>query len=86
MEAEPERAETYTVAAGDTLSAICRRFYGDATLYGRLAAANGIANPNLIHPGQVLRLPAREELPAADTHRLFLWKILIYILLVISTR
>ena len=67
VEAEPERAETYTVAAGDTLSAICRRFYGDATLYGRLAAANGIANPNLIHPGQVLRLPAREELPAAAT-------------------
>ena len=67
VEAEPERAETYTVAAGDTLSAICRRFYGDASLYGRLAAANGIANPNLIHPGQVLRLPAREELPAAAT-------------------
>ena len=67
VEAEPERAETYTVAAGDTLSAICRRFYGDASLYGRLAAANGIANPNLIHPGQVLRLPAREELPAAET-------------------
>ena len=67
VEAEPERAETYTVAAGDTLSAICRRFYGDASLYGRLAAANGIANPNLIHPGQVLKLPAREELPAAAT-------------------
>lgn len=33
VEAEPERAETYTVAAGDTLSAICRRFYGDASLY-----------------------------------------------------
>ena len=28
----------------------------------------------------------KEELPAADTHRLFLWKILICILLVISTR
>ncbi|QBB66287.1 LysM peptidoglycan-binding domain-containing protein [Intestinimonas butyriciproducens] len=67
VEAEPERSETYTVAAGDTLSAICRRFYGDASLYGRLAAANGIANPNLIHPGQVLKLPAREELPAAAT-------------------
>lgn len=35
--------------------------------HGRKAAANGIANPNLIHPGQVLRLPAREELPAAAT-------------------
>ena len=64
-EAEPERSDTYTVQAGDTLGAICRRFYGDFSLYGRLAAANGIANPDLIHPGQVLRLPVREELPAA---------------------
>ena len=41
-EAEPERSDTYTVQAGDTLGAICRRFYGDFSLYGRLAAANGL--------------------------------------------
>lgn len=64
-EAQPEHQERYTVRAGDTLSAIARRVYGDASLYGRLAAANGIQNPNLIYPGQVLKLPGAEALPAA---------------------
>lgn len=54
--------ESYIVVRGDTLSAICRRFYGNASLYHKLARANGIANPHLIHPGQVLRLPARDSL------------------------
>lgn len=65
VEAPPERPETYTVQAGDTLSGICRKVYGDASLYGKLAAANGIANPNLIRAGQVLKLPDVESLPAA---------------------
>lgn len=55
----------YTVQAGDTLSGIARRFYGDASLYGKLAAANGICNPNRIYPGQVLKLPDADKLPAA---------------------
>ncbi|MEL7435911.1 MAG: LysM peptidoglycan-binding domain-containing protein, partial [Chloroflexota bacterium] len=42
---------TYTVAPGDTLSSIARRF---GTSFTQLAAANGIANPNLIFVGQVL--------------------------------
>ncbi len=57
---------TYTVVAGDTLSAIARKFYGDASLYGKLAAANGIKNANLIYPGQVLKIPDVAQLPAAD--------------------
>lgn len=44
---------TYTVQAGDNLSAIAARF---GTTYQALAAKNGIANPNLIYPGQVLRI------------------------------
>lgn len=51
--------------AGDTLSAIARRVYGDASLYTRLAAANSISNPNLIYAGQVLTLPDVSALPAA---------------------
>ena len=44
---------TYTVQAGDNLSAIAARY---GTTYQALAAKNGIANPNLIYPGQVLKI------------------------------
>ena len=42
---------------GDSLWAICKRVYGDSSLAYKLATANGIKNPNLIYPGQVLTLP-----------------------------
>lgn len=63
------RQTSYTVVRGDTLSGICRRFYGDssAAMVARVAAHNGIKNVNLIHPGQVLRLPDAAQLPAAST-------------------
>lgn len=54
--------QTYTVVRGDTLSAIAKRFYGNAALYPSLAKANSIANPDLIHPGQVLKLPDKSQL------------------------
>ena len=44
--------QTYTVQRGDTLSAIAKHFYGHAGEYRRIAAADNIANPDLIHPGQ----------------------------------
>ena len=50
--------QTYTVQRGDTLSAIAKRFYGHAGEYRRIATANNIANPDLIHPGQQLVIPA----------------------------
>jgi nucleoid-associated protein YgaU len=48
----------YVVQPGDTLFAIAQRTYGDGRLWPVLFAANSdrIANPNLIYPGQVLRL------------------------------
>ncbi|WP_232664230.1 LysM peptidoglycan-binding domain-containing protein [Pseudonocardia sp. TRM90224] len=54
--AAPEQ-RTYVVESGDTLSAIAERFYGNANDYRRIAEANGIANPDLIHPGQQLVIP-----------------------------
>ena len=56
--------QTYTVAAGDCLSVICRRFYGNGTAkyYNALAAYNGIQNPHLIRPGQVITLPPKAQL------------------------
>ena len=63
-EAPPDPPRQYTVVRGDCLSAICRRFYGDGTaaVYRPLAAYNNIQNPDLIFPGQVIRLPSRQAL------------------------
>lgn len=43
--------QTYTVKSGDTLSGIAAMF---GTTYQKIAADNGIADPNLIYPGTVL--------------------------------
>ncbi len=61
-EAEPApapepAARTYTVVPGDTLWGIAERFYGDGTRYQQIADASGVANPDLIQPGQVLTIP-----------------------------
>lgn len=50
---KPPAAATYTVKAGDTLSAIAAKF---GTTYQRIAQINGIADPNKIYPGQVLKI------------------------------
>lgn len=55
-------AESYTVVYGDTLSAIARKFYGDAALYPKLAAYNGIKNANIISVGQLIKLPDKSLL------------------------
>lgn len=47
---------TYTVVEGDCLWNICKRYLGDGSLYPKVAELNGISNPNLIYPGQVLNL------------------------------
>jgi nucleoid-associated protein YgaU len=49
----------YTVVPGDSLSKIAKRFYGDANQWRRIFEANRdqIENPDLIHPGQVFRIP-----------------------------
>ncbi|MBA3444409.1 MAG: LysM peptidoglycan-binding domain-containing protein [Gemmatimonadales bacterium] len=53
------QTRTYTVVAGDSLSKIAKREYGDASKWQRIYDANRdqIKNPDLIHPGQVLSLP-----------------------------
>lgn len=49
--------EWYTVQAGDTLSAIAQKFYGDEMKYKDIAHANNIANPDMIQVGQKLQIP-----------------------------
>ena len=53
----PAVSTVYVVAPGDTLFAIAQRFYGDGLKFGVIATFNGIGNPNLIFPGQVLAIP-----------------------------
>lgn len=60
----PGTEQFYTVVAGDCLSVICRRFYGNGTAkyYNALAAYNGIKNPNLIYAGRILKIPPESVL------------------------
>lgn len=57
--AAPAEGETYVVVAGDCLWNIAYKFYGTGTQYGKLAEANGIADPYVIYVGQVLTVPAK---------------------------
>src|SRR5919106_2240667 len=49
---------TYTVREGDSLASVAQQVYGDAGLYRMLADYNGIADPDLVVVGQVIRIPA----------------------------
>ena len=55
-------ATKYTVRSGDSLSAIAKREYGDASAWRRIYEANRdqIKDPDLIHPGQELNIPRAE--------------------------
>ena len=52
-------AKTYSVKAGDTLSAIAKAQLGDANAYMKIFDVNKdqLTDPNKIKPGQVLKLP-----------------------------
>jgi nucleoid-associated protein YgaU len=50
-------AQVYTVQAGDNLSTISKRFYGDANKYQKIAQANGLADPDKIKVGMQLKIP-----------------------------
>jgi nucleoid-associated protein YgaU len=50
---------SYVVVSGDSLSKIAKREYGDMNQWRRIYEANKdqISDPDLIHPGQKLRIP-----------------------------
>ena len=51
--------ETYTIKVDDTLSKICKEFYGASnhTNIQKIANANNISNPNLIRAGVTIKIP-----------------------------
>jgi len=54
-----EEVEYYTVQPGDSLSKIAKEYYGNAMKYPEIFEANRevIKDPDLIYPGQKLRIP-----------------------------
>ena len=57
--AQTVTVEFYTIQKGDTLSGIAKKFYGKASDYPKIFEANRevIKDPDLIYPGQVIRIP-----------------------------
>mgnify|MGYP003702776023 CR=1 FL=1 len=60
---EEEPTEFYTIQRGDSLSKIALRYYGNAMKYPVIFEANRevIKDPDLIYPGQTIRIPKLEE-------------------------
>jgi len=56
----------YTVESGDTLSKIAEKHLGDAMAYPKIFEANRevIKDPDLIYPGQKIRIPGGKGTPA----------------------
>ena len=57
--AAPQANRTYTVKSGDTLSKIAKDMLGNANAYTLIFDANRdqLDDPNMIQPGQVLKIP-----------------------------
>lgn len=55
---ESEREPVYRVARGDYLGSIAARYLDGFEDYQSLATLNRLTDPDRIHPGQLLRLPA----------------------------
>ncbi len=53
------KVEYYLIKSGDTLSKIAKQYLGDAMAYPKIFEANRevIKDPNLIYPGQKIRIP-----------------------------
>lgn len=59
---EEANVEYYIIQSGDSLSKIAKQFYGNAMEYPRLFEENRevIEDPDLIYPGQKIRIPLDE--------------------------
>ncbi|MGK5677443.1 LysM peptidoglycan-binding domain-containing protein, partial [Micromonospora sp. URMC 106] len=58
----------YRVARGDHLGTVAQRYLDDFGDYRELAALNRLADPDRIHPGQLLKLPQEAEDRGARRH------------------
>lgn len=56
-----------TVRKGDTLHRLSRQFSGKGGYYPQILLFNDLKNPNLIHPGEVLRIPVTRRSGARES-------------------
>lgn len=59
----------YTVKSGDTLWGIAEMY---RTSVSAIVSENGIANPNLIYPGEVLRITLADNVPSSEMNNTYL--------------
>lgn len=57
----PDTTKYRRIKTGDSLWALAAKEYGESGQWRAIADANGLANPRLLHSGDLLRLPALEE-------------------------
>lgn len=61
-------APVYQVAKGDYLGKVADRYLDDFDDYRKLAALNGLRNPDQIRPGQLITLPAEAQDQGVRAH------------------
>ena len=61
-----ESTQQITVQPGDTLWDIAQKYH---TTVNQIVALNHIANPNLIHPGQIIKLPENQNTTNPRTYQ-----------------
>jgi LysM repeat protein/serine/threonine protein phosphatase PrpC len=59
---EPGEIIEHKVRAGESLSGIVRKYYGDTSLLDKLCKYNNIEDPNKISVDQIIKIPPREVL------------------------
>lgn len=59
LASQAEESQYHDVVSGDTLSAIAKKYYGDANQYHKIFEANKpmLSHPDKIYVGQKLRIP-----------------------------
>lgn len=73
-EVAPTETVDYIVQRGDTLSAIAEKFLGSAGKYDQIVQENGIKNPDLIFPGQVLKITTGGEVTETPADAETVWE------------
>ncbi len=61
-----EETKLITIEKGDTLWDLCQKYLEDPLKWRELSKYNDFTNPNLIYPGEKLRIPLSMAIPIAD--------------------
>jgi nucleoid-associated protein YgaU len=62
----PDLTHVHTVKAGEHLSLLAHRYYGDPSRYFQVAQYNGLTNYRRLVPGQRLEFPPINDAPSGS--------------------